>query len=87
MLAGRARDLYFHNLRGKNLVLADMTSSVRRRFITAEHERTLVREWDSLNLHGIIAENVGIPRKFCLEELVGRFHALQTGLPNAYRND
>lgn len=87
MLTGRARDYYFDNLRGKNLAFSDMTASVRRRFITAEHERTLVREWDNLSLRGTIAENVGKPRKFCLESLVSRMHELQSGLPHAYRND
>ena len=87
MLAGRARDFYFDNLRDKGLSFEELVAAVKRRFITAEHERTLVREWDSLSLNAIMSENVGKPRKHCLEELVGRMHALQSGLPSAYRND
>lgn len=87
MLTGRARDFYFDNLRGKSMSFTQLTSAIKRRFITAEHERTLVREWDSLNLQTVIAENIGKPRKQCLEDLVSRMHALQSGLPNAYCND
>lgn len=87
MLAGRARDFYFDNLRGKDFTFDEMTAAVKRRFITAEHERSLVREWDNLSLNAIIADNVGRPRKHCLEELVTRMHALQSGLPGAYCND
>lgn len=87
MLTGRARDFYFDHIRGSNCSFNDMTSSVKRRFITAEHVRTLVREWDSLTLEGIMSENVGKPSKFCLEELVSRMHSLQSSLPAAYANE
>lgn len=43
-LVCRARDFYFDNLRGKNVSFEQMTVTVIRRFITAEYERTLVRE-------------------------------------------
>lgn len=87
MLTGRARDFYFDNLQGKQLAFEEMIMKVKRRFITAEHERTLVREWDSLTLRGIISENAGKPKKYCLEELVSRMHSLQSGLPKAYCNE
>lgn len=41
MLTGRAGNYYFDHIRSKNLTFENMTVSVKRRFITAEHERTL----------------------------------------------
>lgn len=87
MLTCRATDFYFDNLRGRDMSFENMTAAVKRRFITAEHERTLVPEWDSLKLNGVMSEYVGKPPKFFLEELVSRMHALQSGLPKTYCND
>lgn len=64
-----------------------MTAAVRRRFITAEHERTLLREWDSLSLHAILSEKFGKSKIICLEEVVSGMHKLQSGPLNAYCND
>lgn len=87
VLTGRARDFYFDNSQGKDLTFEHTTTALKRWFITAEHERTLLREWDNLSLNAIISENVGKPQKYCLEELVSRMHALKLSLPGAYRND
>lgn len=87
MLTARARDYYFDSLRGKKHTFQDMTASIKRRFITSEHKRTLLREWDNLTLNGILGENAGNPRKFCLESPVSHMHELQCGLPPPYCND
>lgn len=60
-----------------------MTEEVRGRFITAEHERTLVRECDGITLRRIMVENEGKSGKYCLQELVSRIYTLQVGLPKS----
>lgn len=44
MLTGGARDYYFDHLLGMNLTFSDMIVSVKRLFVTGEHERTLLRK-------------------------------------------
>lgn len=43
MFTGRVRDYYFDHLGDENLTTENMAASVRRRFITAEIERAVVR--------------------------------------------
>lgn len=64
-----------------------MTSTVKGRFVTAEHERTLVPEWDNLTLNSVMANPVGKSQNDCLEVVVRRMNAIQSGLTHPYRND
>lgn len=83
----KSKGFYFDSLKGKGFSFSELTRSVKRRFITAEYERTLVREWDSLTLNAVMAENSGKSGKYCLEEPVSRMHPLHSGLPSTYCND
>lgn len=87
MLTCRERYFYFENIQVKQLSFEGMIMIVKRGFITAEHERTLVREWDSLTLRRFISENAGYPKNHCLEELVSCMHSLQSGITKSYCND
>lgn len=69
------------------MTLEDMKVVFKRRIITAEHERTLVREFDSRNLNAVMAENVRKSRKCFSQEAVGCMNTLQSGLPFFYSND
>lgn len=87
MLNDRTRDYYFGHLHGKNLTFDNMTDSVKTRFIRAEHDRTLVREWDNFTRNVVMERNANKHRKFCLELIVSGMQELQSGLPASYRND
>lgn len=87
MLFDRARKSYDDNLWEHNLSFKESTAYERRRFITAEHERTLSRQWKYIVLKSLMTENTGKPPKFCLEELVVCMYTLHCGISNAYRND
>lgn len=84
MLAGRARHFYFYDPWDEGLLFNEITAPVKRRFIAAEHERSFVREMNSVTSEGIMAKCAGNPHTFWLEELVSRMHALQSTLPDAY---
>lgn len=66
MLTGRTKDYYFDHLRCKNLTFDNMMTSYRCQFITAEHDRRLVRVWNNLTVNILMAENAGKLRKFFL---------------------
>lgn len=86
MLTGRARDYYFDPLGDKKLMFVNVTASIKRRFIAAKHEQTLVQSWDNLILYADMAGKAGKPRQFCIEFFVSCMHELQCGLSEAYHN-
>lgn len=84
ILCDRTGECYFDNLRGNILAFTELTTAVKIRFMTVEHERTLMCEWDSITIIAAMAENVGKSPKFILEEVVGRMHELQSTMPTTY---
>lgn len=72
MLSGRALDNYFDSLQGRVATLKKMTLFVQDRFISAEHEGSLVREWEIDILQSVIARNPTRTGRKCLELLVRR---------------
>lgn len=58
MLIGAAHTFYYDVLRPQNLKLTELSDHVRNRFQTPERTRALLREWGSLILTTVIANNV-----------------------------
>lgn len=77
---GRASQLYFHKLRGKDLILPKLADDVRHRFQTEDRTGALLREWETMSLRNIISENLSRMGRECLEPLVSRLHDLQVSL-------
>jgi len=56
MLSGLALYYYFDSLQGKGMSFDELKSSVRNRFVTAEHTRTFLRKWDGISLTSVMAQ-------------------------------
>lgn len=85
MLIGRARQSYFDNFHGKWVTIADLFNGVRERFLTIEHVRSLLREWDSINFNAVMSMNPDKKRWECLNILVSWLQDIQSGLTNKYQ--
>lgn len=78
---------YFDFLQGKNLDYVRLCLEIKGRFITAEHTRALLIEWDSLSFKSIIAKGGCSSDQDYLEKLVSKLQDTQSLLPSEYKSE
>lgn len=87
MLTERALQYYFDHLQGKRLNFDNLCDAIRRRFLTEEHTRGLLREWESITLEAVMSENSGKKATECLDILIARLEDIQSGLTKDYQKE
>lgn len=87
MLKERALQYYFDHFQGKSLSFDGLCGAIRKRFLTEEHTRGLLREWDIITPETIMSENSGKKATECLDLLVARLEDIQSGLTKYYQNE
>lgn len=87
ILSGLALQYYFDTLRGRNLNLTELVEPTRKRLITTEHTRTLIRQWDEMTLQSVMSTKRDKSATECLEILVSKLQDIQSALPIAYKSE
>lgn len=87
MLSGHKLRFYFDKYKGKRVNFDKLIDGIRNRFITKEHIRALIREWDGITLASIMEKSVSKKLTDCLKLLVRRLQNIQAGLKNEYKNE
>lgn len=86
MLFGRALQYYFDELQGKRLTFEQLCSGIRKRFLTEELTRALLRKWESITLQSIMTKNIEKNTTKCLEILVAHLHDIQSRLSKKFES-
>lgn len=87
MLCGSARKYYFDTLKAKRLDLKGFVDEMKARLNKIERTRTLMCEWDSLNLSYVMAKRTEKDPSECLGSLLSRPQDIKFSLHFKYRND
>lgn len=87
MLEGRALQYYYDHLQGKLVNLDDLCGSIRRRLLSEEHTRGIMRKWDYITLESIMSENGGKKATVRLDSLVASLEDIQSGLTKNYHKE
>lgn len=87
MLYGHALQFYFDELQGKRLTVDQLCDGMRKRFLTEEHTRAILHEWESIKLQSIMSRNGEKKPIECLEILVALLQDIHSGLSKEYCNE
>lgn len=85
MLSQRALPYYFDHLQGKRLNLDSISAVMWKRFLTEEHMRVLLLEWDSISLQSVMSENGVNKANECHILLIACLEDIQSVLPKDYQ--
>lgn len=87
MLCGRALQFYFDTHQGKLMDFDWLTNAIKKIFVTAEHTRTLLREYDSLAFRAFMKAKNDMSNQNGLEKLVSLLQDIQSSLSKEYRSE
>lgn len=87
MFTGHARQFYFDHLKREKLTFGELENEVRKRFMTPERMRALLRGCDSISVTHVLDTDPEKSSSSCLEMMIERLSNIQSALPVEYRNE
>lgn len=85
MLTKRALQFYFDKFQGKRASVEELFEAIRDRFMTKEHIRLLLREWESITLSYVMGTYNDGKATECFEILIGGLQDIRSGLTKEYK--